>query len=417
MYKLFNNKEGKFIYLTNYKQFFKIDDLAYDLLSREENTKEKEDMLNRLEKTLKEVDSYTVKEIKKKRFGLFLCVANTCNAKCKYCFAGQGNYGKENGLMSYETAVKAIDFFMDNIPSDGIANIIFFGGEPTLTFSLIEKSVDYVEKRYSLINYKFHLVTNATLLTKNMIDFLSKHNFSVGVSIDGDPEVQNKQRPLRNGKDSYEEATKNLSYLLDNVSYVHARGTYSNFDESLVKAYKHLLDIGFKEVNIPPDILNSDQNKNFDKMLEQLDELYDFIVSYSKEHKDFPFGVFYEEIRRIFMPKLDIDYSCGVGESIFSVDIKGDIYPCHRFSSEKDFVLKNLYKEEDIKKIKYVSYDCCNCWNKYTCSHGCFYNDYSLNKSFEKNPFWCRYSKKMTELSLLLITKLSDNQLRQILSV
>lgn len=336
---------------------------------------------------------------------------------CSYCFASQGTYGKDDSFMDYKTSKKSIDFFMSKVPKYAIANIIFFGGEPTLKFDLIAKTVSYVKEVYNYRNFKFHIVTNGTLLTKYMIDYFSCHEFSMGISIDGDIKVQNSQRPLKNKKDSYYEATKNLEYIFEKMKYVHARGTYSNFNISLKEAYKHLLDLGFNEVSIPPNILDDVQNREFEKLLEQMDELYEFIVEYCKFNDDFPFGVFYEYIRRIFMVKLDIEYSCGIGESIFSVNADGNIYPCHRFASEDQFILKNLFDEKPLKKFNYESKECHKCWNQYTCSHGCYYNDYFYSNSISKNPYWCIYSKKMTELSLLLIPYLSESQLNRILSI
>ena len=47
-----------------------------------------------------------------------------------------------------------------------------------------------------------------------MIDYMVENNFRISISLDGGKEIQNKQRPLVNGKDSFYEATKNLEYLL-----------------------------------------------------------------------------------------------------------------------------------------------------------------------------------------------------------
>lgn len=417
MYHLFTNKNNNYVYLTDYKQLFQIDDYSFKVLSNSTNTSEKERIIDDFKRTLKEVDYKSVNDVKNYRYGLFLNVANTCNAMCSYCFAGQGTYGKDICYMDEKTSKRSMDFFMSKVPEHGIANIIFFGGEPTLVFDLIVKTVLYVENKYKNRNYKFHIVTNGTLLTRDMIDFLAYHNFSMGLSIDGDKKTQNIQRPLRNKKDSYYEATKNLDYIFGKMKHVHARGTYSNFNVSLKEAYKHLLDLGFNEVSIPPNILDDVQNREFEQLLEQMDELYEFIVEYCSVNDDFPFGVFYEYIRRIFMSKLDINYSCGIGESIYSVDAYGNIYPCHRFVSEYQFILKNLFDEKPLKKFNYESQECHKCWNQYTCSHGCYYNDYFYSNSTSKNPYWCRYSKKMTELSLLLIAYLSESQLNRILSI
>lgn len=41
-----------------------------------------------------------------------LNIAHDCNLRCKYCFAGQGGYGKWRMLMSFDVARRAIDFLI-----------------------------------------------------------------------------------------------------------------------------------------------------------------------------------------------------------------------------------------------------------------------------------------------------------------
>ena len=45
---------------------------------------------------------------------LCLLVAHTCNLNCSYCFAAQGNFHGQHGLMSFETGKRALDFLVEN---------------------------------------------------------------------------------------------------------------------------------------------------------------------------------------------------------------------------------------------------------------------------------------------------------------
>ena len=45
---------------------------------------------------------------------LCLHVAHTCNLNCTYCFASQGNFNGERGLMSFDTGKRALDFLVEN---------------------------------------------------------------------------------------------------------------------------------------------------------------------------------------------------------------------------------------------------------------------------------------------------------------
>ena len=45
---------------------------------------------------------------------LCLHVAHTCNLNCSYCFAAQGKFHGETGLMSFETGKRALDFLVEH---------------------------------------------------------------------------------------------------------------------------------------------------------------------------------------------------------------------------------------------------------------------------------------------------------------
>ncbi len=45
---------------------------------------------------------------------LCLHVAHTCNLNCEYCFAAQGKFHGQSGLMSFETGKRALDFLVEH---------------------------------------------------------------------------------------------------------------------------------------------------------------------------------------------------------------------------------------------------------------------------------------------------------------
>lgn len=335
--------------------------------------------------------------------------------RCIYCFAHQGNYGNENALMNFNIAKQAVDKYLNYVPKDSDAYIIFFGGEPLMAYDTIVETVNYIQNNHQSSNYKFHLVTNGVFLTNEIIDFLADNNFGVAVSIDGGEKIQNIQRPLANGKDSFYESTKNLKYLFRKIENVHVRGTYWDYSQSMVDIYQDLLSIGFKEISLPPDILDITNNFKKDRLLRELDDLHQFIVDYSNSSSIFPFGDFTTHIRRLFIPKLNTDDTCGLGFSIFSVIPNGDIFPCHRFCSVPESKLGNVLEEKPLQSVHIPeTAGCRECWNPFPCPHGCKFNDYSINK---KNTNWCIYSKKMTEICLSLCSELPEQTLLNILTL
>ena len=78
---------------------------------------------------------------------LCLHMAHDCNLRCKYCFAGEGNYHSEKSKMPFEVAKKAIDFVIESSGNRRNIEIDFFGGEPLLNLKVIKDTVLYARER------------------------------------------------------------------------------------------------------------------------------------------------------------------------------------------------------------------------------------------------------------------------------
>jgi len=65
-------------------------------------------------------------------------------------------------------------------------DVVFAGGEPLLAFDLIERAVEYIERRRPAdLGVQFSLGTNGTLLGPDAIAFLDRHRFDIDLSFDG----------------------------------------------------------------------------------------------------------------------------------------------------------------------------------------------------------------------------------------
>ena len=78
---------------------------------------------------------------------LCLHIAHDCNLRCKYCFAGTGEYMGRRALMSAEVGKKAIDFLLENSGNRKNLEVDFFGGEPLLNLQVIKDIVAYAQER------------------------------------------------------------------------------------------------------------------------------------------------------------------------------------------------------------------------------------------------------------------------------
>mgnify|MGYP001259054070 FL=1 len=100
---------------------------------------------------------------------------------------------------------------------------------------------------------------------------------------------------------------------------------------------------------------------------------------------------------------------CGSGTEYLAVTPEGDLYPCHQFVGQKEFLLGNVFEgfnnnpvvREFRKTNVYTKPQCNSCWAKFYCSGGCAANAYQFNKSI-KIPYdiGCELEKKRVECAL-----------------
>ncbi len=143
---------------------------------------------------------------------MILTVTGNCNMRCRYCINSEcypydGEVPSET--MSFDVAKAALDYYFDALAAIRkrdpcrTAIVTFYGGEPLLNFSLIEKTVRYVRER-EVQNTLFTISTNGLLMDDAISDFLVANNFAVWVSLDGPREEHDRNRIFGNERPSFD---------------------------------------------------------------------------------------------------------------------------------------------------------------------------------------------------------------------
>jgi len=113
---------------------------------------------------------------------LFLVLTSGCNLKCGYCFQND----KQGARMDRDTMRRAIDLVLGASQPEN--QIVFSGGEPLLEFPLVRHGVAFAEAHCPPgKRIRYGLITNGTLFTDTIVDFLAEHEFELQVSFDGIP--------------------------------------------------------------------------------------------------------------------------------------------------------------------------------------------------------------------------------------
>lgn len=233
IFKTFQTYKNNYIFDRHTNSVFAVDSKEYDELRRVEHklldhrdssVVKKYQSLGMLQpNVVQRINHPQTNEIehhsRKRLESLILQVTQQCNLRCGYCaYSGlyQSNRVHSSSRMSFETAKKAIDFFLDHNTEIPETNIGFYGGEPFLEFDLIKRCVDYLKKRIEgKKEFSINTTTNATLLKGEIADYVVENEFDIGISLDGPKEAHDKNRRFENGRGSFDIVMQNIKDLLD----------------------------------------------------------------------------------------------------------------------------------------------------------------------------------------------------------
>lgn len=200
-------------------------------------------------------------------------VSKNCNFNCIYCQAGNLNQ-KHDYKMTIETAKRSVDIALQ--APNKYLSFEFQGGEPLTNFNIIKYIVEYSKENANGKQIDYNVVSNLTLLTDEMIDFFIANNVSICTSIDGNEELQNKNRPYKNGN-SYRKTVEQIKKLREkgiNVSAIETTTKYSlnNFKE-IVDEY---IKLNFNSVFIRPLTKLGKADSNWNKIGYSAEEFLKF---------------------------------------------------------------------------------------------------------------------------------------------
>ena len=143
-------------------------------------------------------------------------IGPACNLNCDYCFylEKQALFGESENYRMNDTVLSAyITKYITSQPSPAV-DFLWQGGEPTLLGIDFFKRVIKLQKSFSSKKTITNsLQTNGTLLTDAWCAFLKKHNFLVGISIDGPKEIHDRYRHDRSGSGTFDNGMRGLKLL------------------------------------------------------------------------------------------------------------------------------------------------------------------------------------------------------------
>ncbi len=152
---------------------------------------------------------------------------NQCNLACPYCYAG-GAAGRQAGRTIAPAAVESAARLVARNCADkrkAFQLVLHGGGEPTLHWDLVERIVLITRRVADEIGAEWlgYIATNGVLSETRAI-WLAR-NFTVGLSCDGPPEIQDRQRPLADGSPSSGVVERTARLVVDTGGRLEVRAT------------------------------------------------------------------------------------------------------------------------------------------------------------------------------------------------
>lgn len=137
--------------------------------------------------------------------------SSSCNLRCRYCFyydVADNREVKNYGIMNDDTLENMVKKVFGDVEYS--ANFAFQGGEPTMAgIEFFEKFHKFVEKyNTKKIIVNFSLQTNGTLLNKKWLELFKKHNYLIGLSLDGNKEMHDTFRIDAKGEGTFSRVLK-----------------------------------------------------------------------------------------------------------------------------------------------------------------------------------------------------------------
>ena len=355
-----------------------------------------------------------------------LHLTERCNLKCKYCFEGE----KGQRDISKET----VNYWIEYIKSKKYKkfSIRFFGGEPSLRVDIIEYIINTINDNFPVAkgyDISYNIFTNAVNISDKLINLIEQENIGCFISMDACEKMHNYNRLFPNGKGSYDvvlKSAKRIQRLTKMRVIIRAVFDTNINNISLIEMVDECCRNGFEMLSIefPWVSHKSELALNMEKEEHKINLIHE----YAKEcinrikHDDYSLLSLYEIFKHLSKvlfnkPMLYLD-ACAAGKSAMAIDVTGDIYPCHSFVGNQNYILGNVKDGITNMKLKkeFEKYNCetipqCKlCALRYYCTKRCFADSLWFNGDIlEMNKYRCKLEKEFFEAALYIYFNIKDN--------
>jgi len=330
-----------------------------------------------------------------------------CNLDCPYCYLGQH---KTNVDMSKAVLDDVIEITMRG----RLGKLQLYGGEPLLAFDSLKYLVDTLKSRGA--GTHFSVMSNGLSDDVEIFEYCKRNKLSVQRSVDGCPAAVADGRGVK-ALERYNKAT----LLWKDYGKTRRSTIAPQAAKYIIESMHYFQSLGFvKGMSPQPDYYPDWSAENIEIFCQQLWQLgIEFVEDFKKTGKGF--RLFWIDRACATFKSKQHDFihrmGCGAGRNMACVSCEGNVYLCHRFSSEPadgPFCRGTLreildYKDRGYGNIakcglhKVVSLErpamCAGCVAVRSCDSGCYHINYKTTGDMSKpNPVYCRFKQESAKI-------------------
>jgi radical SAM additional 4Fe4S-binding domain len=297
---------------------------------------------------------------------IYFVTTYKCNLNCIYCYADSSPERSMNGDMDTEEAKDMIRQIKDL----GTSTIIFTGGE-----AFIRKDIMELMNYSKEVGLRVNVISNGTLITsREKVNEIAKVVDLFTISFDS---LDKEEHEANRGKDTWERARRAIDLL-------HEAGVRLKINQTVTKhnrnAIEPLLEFATQR-SIRLNIVPLAQLGRGDERMQGL--------SFAERRRisdrmlDMEMDAAHDDCHALNVKQFERRRHCGHGTSEFSIDAKGNVFPCKLMHSPmfhagsiREKSLREIWETSEVfersrNRTVHTLPECSKCTFRESCGGGC----------------------------------------------
>lgn len=314
-------------------------------------------------------------------------IANTsaCNLACTYCYnqyeENRPSF-REKPVLSAEDLERAMRTLARLSGGATELELLFLGGEPLLRFDRIRQACELRRQLPELAgkHVRIFLITNGTLLTEEVLDFCSRENVHVKISLDGNRAQHDRNRRFAGGRGSYDTIMDRLPAYMGR--YTHpckaVTATVDSRQADLVALVEHFVALGFRQIELTELYGTGDRDDGPRRLEENYRGLSRLLAGFIRSRRYvhlLPLAPVLQGLHR----RNPRDYPCRTGLDSVALFADGSYCPCHHFMGDAGYRAGTVATGPELPALRALPRrvdeidECRSCWARHLCGGTCYH--------------------------------------------